>query len=255
MEPPIDIIHTPCKNCIFALYEDKTQVGCHLGYLDKYKNKGLNVIEAYDNDLEFFVINGKKCVGYRENPWFAKYGLEHASLEDKTSKFKELNRINYVLVINFIEIGDKQEDIDNLKRALSLLTIHPKKIVFVRGPEGTETTIYASIQKLMTESKIDCQWRIQTMVDDSISNENILHNIINHDKSYRFVCHIKKSECNNLNRVVQKADEIVYNDLDQFMVLTDEHSSCVIFGAGVYRFSLVEHGKDILSETSAFTVV
>lgn len=255
MELPIDIIHTPCKSCVFALYKDKTQIGCHLGYLDKYKDKGLNLVEAYDNELEFFVINGKKCVGYRENSWFAKYGLEHATLEDKTSKFKELNRIDYVLVINFIEIGDTQADIDNLKSALSLLTIHPKKIVFIRGPEGSETTIYASIQKLMTESKIDCPWRIQTMVDNSISNENILHNIINHHKSYRFVCNIKKSECDNLNRVINKANDIVYNDLNQFMVLADQDGSCMIFSAGVYRFSLVEHGKDILSETSNFTIV
>ena len=252
----IQIIHTPCKSCVFALYEDKTQTGCHLSYIEKYKDKGIEVLEAYDNDLNFYIINGKKCIGYRENPWFAKYGLEHSSLEEKTSKFRDLNHIDYILVINFVELGDSPEDIGNIKNALSSLSIHPKKIVFVRGTEGSETTIYASIQKLMTESKIDCGWRIQTMVDDSVSNENILHNIVNNDKSYRFICHIKKSNCHeNLNRVLNTANDIVYNQLDTFMVLTDGNESCRVFGAGVYRFSLVEHHKDLLADKNSFRVV
>lgn len=255
MEPSIDIIHTPCKSCVFALYTDKTQTGCHLDYIDKYKNKGVDVLEAYDNDLEFFIINSKKCIGYRENRWFIQYGLEHASLDEKAAKFKELNRIDYLLVINFIEIGSSKNDIENIKKGLAKLAIPPKKIVFVRGPEGAETTIYASIQQLMSDTKINCAWRIQTMVDDSISNENILHSVINNNKPYRFICNIKKAECDDLNNVIQKANDMVYDQLDQFVVLTDSSQSCVIFPAGVYRFSLIEHGKDILSDTGSFTVL
>jgi hypothetical protein len=249
----ISAIHTPCKSCVFAIYNDKTQTGCHLDYINKYKNKDTQILEAYDNDLEFFIVNDKKCVGYRENPWFAKYGLEHSSIEKKIAKVKEVNHIDYILVINFLEIGDKEEDLDNLKNTLSTLAIHPKKIVFIRGSEGT--IIYATIQKLMTDSKINCKWRIQTMVDESISNENILHNAINNDKSYRFVCHIKNSKCDNLNYIVLTANDIVYDKLDQFMVLTDKDSSCVLFSAGVYRFSLAENKQDLLANPDNFQVV
>lgn len=255
MEYPVDIIHTPCKSCVFATYENNTQTGCHLNYIEKYKSNGTDILEAYDADKEFYIINGKKCIGYRENGWFEQYGLQNASLEEKERKLKESNHIDYVLVINFIEIGDSDQDISNIKSALSSLTMHPARIVFVRGPEGSETTIYASIQKLMTDSKIDCKWRIQTMVDDSISNENILHGVVNENKSYRFVCHMKKSNCDNLNRIVEAANDIVYNQLEKFIVLTDPDNSCVLFGSGVYRFSLVEHGKDILSDTDSFKIV
>jgi hypothetical protein len=253
-DQPIEIIHTPCKNCVFAIYDSKTQTGCHLNYLDKYRDKNTEILEVYDNDLEFFIINGKKCIGYRENKWFAQYGLEHSSIEDKIAKIKELNKVDYVLIINFLEIGDSWEDLENLKTTLSSLTIHPGKIIFIRRPEG-ETTIYAEIQKIMTQSKINCKWRIQTMVDESMSNQDILHNAINNDKSYRFICHLKKAISNSLNHVVVTANNIVYQELDKFMVLTDQDNTCVFFSAGVYRFSLAETGVDLLSDNNSFQIV
>lgn len=253
----ISIIHTPCKNCAFAIYDNKTQTGCHLDYINKYKNIGAEVLEAYDNDLDFFIINNKKCIGYRENSWFIKNGLSaDSSIEDKITKFNSLNQINYLLVINFMELGDSQESVDYIQESLCNLTIHPKKIIFIRPSEGSESTIYASLQKLMIKSGINCAWRIQTMVDDSISNENILHNAVNHDKSYRFICYIKNNRCvSNLNKVVVHANDIVYKDLKQFGVLTDADYSCILFSAGVYRFSLIEHQVDILSDYKTFEIV
>ena len=50
-------IHTPCKDCTFAIYEGKTQNGCHLNLLEKYKNKNLEILEAYDEQKEFYIIN------------------------------------------------------------------------------------------------------------------------------------------------------------------------------------------------------
>ena len=50
----VNTIHTPCKSCVFALYEDKTQTDCGLNYISKYRQKdNVEVLEAYDNDKEF----------------------------------------------------------------------------------------------------------------------------------------------------------------------------------------------------------
>lgn len=252
----ISIIHTPCKNCVFAIYEDKTQTGCHLDLVQKYKDRGVEILEAYDNDLEFFILNKKKCFGYRENSWFIKNGLPpDSSIEEKTEYFRQSNKIGYLLVVNFLEIGDTDNDLYNLRKGLSTLSILPKKIVFVRGSTGPERTDYKSVQNLMKKSGLNCPWRIQTMVDDTISNENILHNITNLDKSIRFICNIKKSNCNNLDRVVSKANSIVYEDLGNFVILTDETTSCVFYSSGVYRYSLMENQQDILSDINNYTVV
>lgn len=252
----ISIIHTPCKNCVFAIYADKTQTGCHLDLLEKYKNHGVQILDAYDNELEFFILNKKKCFGYRENSWFIKNGLSSDStIEEKIKSFKESNKIGYLLVVNFLEIGDSDNDLYHLKKSLSTIEIPPKKIVFVRASTGPDRTDYKGIQTLMKKSGLDCPWRIQTMVDDSVSNENILHNITNLDKSIRFICNVKKPQCYDLNTVINKANSIVYEDLGNFIVLTDKDLSCMFYSSGVYRYSLIENQKDILSDPTTYTIV
>ena len=50
------VAETSCKDCKFAIYEDKTQTGCEAGRAEAYMEKGMGV-EAYDKDKEFYVIN------------------------------------------------------------------------------------------------------------------------------------------------------------------------------------------------------
>lgn len=251
----ISPIHTPCKKCVFAKYNTTTQVGCSLNYLDIYRSRNIEILEVFDNEAEFFVINEKKCPGYREDQWFSQWGMENSSLDDKIIKFKSLNKLNYLLVINFKLIGETKEDIDKLKNSLNKLSITPQKIVFVRASSGGETTTYGSINKLMRETGIDCAWRIQSMIDDSISNENILHNIINANKSYRFVCNIRRSDCIDLDKIIDYANDLVYTKLEQFNVISDSTLSCVLFSGGVYRYALAKEGLDILEDSTKFTIV
>lgn len=53
-------IHTSCKDCPLATYEGKTQVGCRLDRVKAFARTA-EVIEAYDEDKEFFVINDRVC--------------------------------------------------------------------------------------------------------------------------------------------------------------------------------------------------
>lgn len=61
--------HCSCKNCIFAEFKEKTQTGCRLGMLDKYRNHGIKVEECFDEDSEFFVIPNKTCMSKRNKGW------------------------------------------------------------------------------------------------------------------------------------------------------------------------------------------
>ena len=58
---------TACKNCVFAVYDHKTQIGCQLGRVEKYIERD-EVIEAFDDDAEFYVIQGI-CNTVREMEW------------------------------------------------------------------------------------------------------------------------------------------------------------------------------------------
>jgi hypothetical protein len=247
-------LHTACKKCVFALYHGKTQTGCDLRYLDSYRNKNSEILDVYDSELEFYVINEKKCPGYREQSWLIRNKLMDTPREDWVKVFNDQNKIGYLLVIDYRLLGDSLEVHEYLKQTLASLVIKPQKIVFVRSASGSEYTKYSNIQKLMTDTNIDCAWRIQSMVDDSIQHYDVLHSIVNLNKSYRFVCDIQKVPC-FINQVIERAQTIVCEELDQFTVLTDQQYSVVIFSGGVYRFSIIENGRDILSDKENYTLI
>ena len=60
-----ETIQTSCKDCAFAIYKDNTQVSCAA---NRIKLFGSNVIEAFDNEKEFYVIN-RFCNYYRKSTW------------------------------------------------------------------------------------------------------------------------------------------------------------------------------------------
>jgi len=59
-------LQTSCKNCTFAIYNELTQTGCSADRIEKF-NKS-DIIEAYDNEKEFYVINNF-CNLYRPLSW------------------------------------------------------------------------------------------------------------------------------------------------------------------------------------------
>lgn len=58
-------VQTSCKECVFALYEGKTQTACLANRLKHFEGA---VVEAYDDDKEFYVIN-RACTFFRPSHW------------------------------------------------------------------------------------------------------------------------------------------------------------------------------------------
>jgi len=60
-------LHTSCKNCFYAIYEEseKTQIGCHFNKLEKLKENNITITESYDDEKEFFVLEKHACMAYR----------------------------------------------------------------------------------------------------------------------------------------------------------------------------------------------
>jgi hypothetical protein len=76
-------IKTSCKECVFAEYTDKTQVGCSANRIHHFKDLA---VEAYDDDKEFYVIN-TFCNFYRQDKWLkdGEDNLKRARLENQIS--------------------------------------------------------------------------------------------------------------------------------------------------------------------------
>jgi hypothetical protein len=246
----ISPIHTPCKNCVFAIYTDKTQTDCAIGYLNKYRSI-TDILEVYDNEKEFYVVNNKKCLGYREDSWF-KNEQKSLSTEDKVKIVLESNKIDYVLFVDLKVFTSL--DLDNLTKQLSKLTVQPKKIIFVRyqkeqKPEHT----FDSIKKVLDASQLKCLWRIQTVVNDDTHYE-ILNNAVNINKKYRFFCGIKKPS-DKIGDVIDLANKRVYQELGGFTVISDEKKDVILFSGGMYRYSSVVHKVNLLKNEENYTLV
>lgn len=54
LKPLGEFLYTSCKDCKFAIYNEKTQTGCQADQIERFGKE--NVIEAYDDDEEFYVI-------------------------------------------------------------------------------------------------------------------------------------------------------------------------------------------------------
>lgn len=246
----VNTIHTPCKSCVFAIYDNQTQTGCSLSYLEGYKEEGL-LLEAYDEDKEFYIINSKKCIGYRENKWFDQFNMSNSTVEEKILKFYETNKLHYLLFIDLKNITYDQ--LDDICNQVSLSVSQPKKIIFIRHNNEILDFTYEKIEKLIKKYNINYTWRIQTMLDDSLSSIEILHNIVVINPKYRFVVSVSEYSGDIMN-TINETNDIIHNKLEQFIVASNPQHSCIIFGGGVYRFA-VAGNENILSNKEAYRII
>lgn len=247
----INKIHTPCKDCVFALYENQTQIDCALGYITKYKNKDISVLEAYDDSKEFYIINGKKCIGYRENKWFKQFDLDNADLTAKVNKYHETNHLDYIIIIDLKNLSI--EDLDDLLKQIRLCEIQPKKLVMIRYADNELKFPYSSIEKLLKNNSVDYLWRIQTILDTTLTYDQILHNVISLNAKYRFVISISNYNT-DIKHIVEHTNKVVHHDLDQFDIFSNKDHSCIVFSSIIYRFDSF-HGNNLLNNPDNYQIV
>lgn len=115
-------ILTSCKECVFAIYEGKTQTSCKLNRLSLY---GDALVEAYDNEREFYILKDKFCPAFRTKEWANKQSTDLESVVELEMQLK------YHIIV-FVS-GEKYElnyllkNIINQKPAPQMVTLIRKK--------------------------------------------------------------------------------------------------------------------------------
>lgn len=242
----INPVHTSCKSCVFAEYAGITQNGCAVGYLDKYRNKNIEILEVYDNEKEFYVINNKKCIGYRSSGWSSAL-----SFQEKIKKFNDQNHLHYLMIVNLNQFSD-DKSVDALIKSLLEISIKPKFIVFIRH-QNNKNHPYEKIQTIITDSNVNCRWRIQTVLEVDKSFHDILYENLRSEKKYRFAMVVNGST--DLNSIVNRANQIVYENMDSFMVLSNSNKSAMLFSIINYRYKIVVEKKCLLDDESLITII
>lgn len=149
------MIHTSCKNCIFADYNGKIQDGCHKSALAKYKQLGNKIIEVYDDDKEFFVIEKRKCIHYRPPSWIDfNYYSDEEYWQGIEYKLQTELQLQYTAIIY---ISPTQSFDDAKPTLLSLFnSIAPQSIVIVYQDNPIITSSHTKLP-VITDDFIWCQ--------------------------------------------------------------------------------------------------
>lgn len=243
IENIIDPIHTSCKDCVFAIYSENTQTGCAIDMIDRYKAKHCDIIEAYDDEKEFYILNKYKCIGHRKQSWFSQYDDAEDTLEYKIRKVKESNCLNYLLLIDLKTMT--VENLDHIFKDISNLVLKPKRIILIRYNYTNKIFDFDLIRNLMKKYSVVCSWRIQTMLEQDINLRSILSSTINLNKANRFMLYVTDYS-EKMNTVVETGNKIAFEDLDSFGLITDTDNKISLFSTIVYRYIWFVEGKDIL---------
>lgn len=243
----IEPIHTACKECVYADYSGITQIGCHLNYITVFKDKKLSILEAYDEDKEFFVINNKKCIGFRNENWFKERNLQEYSLKDKISHHFATNYIKYTLWIDLRNFTSESH-MEDLANELVKIQILPKNIIFIRYKnQNIDCHGYHNIQNTLKIARFDSvEWRIQTMLENDFTREGILHDSVITTPNRFMLCVTDKPT--DISLVVNKANQIVSEDLDSFNIISNLNRSSIIFPISLYKYHLYSLKKDLLTQ-------
>lgn len=192
----VSAISTVCKNCVFAIYDGKTQVGCAFNRTEKVDQHDIyELIEAEDEEKEFYILNNHICPYQRTSRWI------HADDKDIMSRAKEevYMRWGAILLVNKDSLNIK--DISNRIQELKNQDIPPQSAVIV----------------LKTESQIS-----NTDMDEIFhlmnSNFNLwyIQNEMNNDTSERFSIDTAFDKLKNSARImfysVFKSDQQIPKD-------------------------------------------
>lgn len=250
----ISIIHTPCKGCCFAEYEDKTQTGCLLNLLDEYKNlDGVDILEAYDDTHEFYIVNGKKCAAHKDQKYFKSKGMENSTTEEKIKHINEVMKLKYLLAI---DCKDKTpEDLAEILDEVKISSVHPSAMaIVILRVENQEVYEVEKYYKVLNKSGIKCRWKVKILNIAEQDHMTTVHQMINLGaEKCNFVLYVGKDHT-DIKKVVDLAQKMTYTQFIPFMVIANRSREVMMFNTIVYRIGL-ENNLDIITNTEKHIIV
>jgi len=246
----INKVHTPCKKCSFAKYEENTQTGCFLDLLDKYRLVDVEVLEAYDNDKEFYIINGKKCAGYREQNYFDNRDMEEATMEEKVALIKSKLRMKYLAIIDCL--NRTPEELLSVVLELKKAKVKPDTVMVIIKEDGSYS--YSDYYKSLYKSEIGTKWKIKGNLYQEQDFITTIHQVVNLGaESCNFVLCVG-ADSSKVNEVVEHANDLVYEKFEAFCVVSNESKQTILFNQYVYKAAIASNG-DIITDYKEYITV
>tara|TARA_R100000808_G_scaffold5713_1_gene17227 strand:+ start:56054 stop:56848 length:795 start_codon:yes stop_codon:yes gene_type:complete len=111
-----------CKGCVFANKIGITQVGCDLNNIETFRDSGTNVVEGYDDDEEFYIIE-RLCQFYRDENW-------SKNVSDPKQQVEKEVEISCGFII-LHEYGKPLDDIKDTFKGIQQQEVAPRYVTLV----------------------------------------------------------------------------------------------------------------------------
>lgn len=238
----IDKHHTACKDCIFAVYEENTQTSCYLNVIDRIRNsENLEVLEAYDEEKEFYVVNKTKC------PYFRK-DLKDKTLEERAEEVQKNVHLKYVLLIN-ARPEMPMEKIKDILSDIKKASIRPKGVLLIVYKESLSKRTNEEYLQVIRESDLGCEWRITKVLDENTPFVYTLHNQANLMADKHLSILSVDGDHSKIANMVDMANDLVFNQFKTFNLISNESKEALLFSSIMYRDAM-RHGVDILESAN-----
>jgi len=225
MEPSKEVgkLHTSCKNCIFAIYKGKTQIECKLEEITHLAENNVEILEAYDEEKEFYIVNNNKCLKYRESNW--KFANDNLYIQ--MAQIYEEIALKYHAIIF---AGDNMIHVSDTLQSLMSQKLPPVFITIVREP--TSTLLPSELYYLLL-NKCGISWKVENIIQP-YTREQIIDIVVSFTKAPIYAVFnagyiVKHRVFSNLNRAI-------HEDFFKFFYLTpDENQNGLIVSKRVHE--------------------
>lgn len=196
---------TSCKDCLFAIYNGNTQIGCEANRIEKFKN---HVIEAYDDEKEFYVLN-RLCNLYRFKSW--------NNGEKDLEKARSESSVVFDIIIDCDNIDDSMRDdlIDIIKK----IGYNKHKITLLRA-YNTDRDITAKLMYILhyfPNINISMYFEKQETIYSILSKSIGLFHVIVNETNYT-----------NLDVFMSKINSYINEDLKQSVLYKSDDKIAIL---------------------------
>ena len=146
-------ITTACVDCVFAKFVGDTQSDCELGRIEKFKQNGTKVVEAYNDEKEFFLVKGF-CNGHRNDFWKETGTYHRPFYKNSTERVRQENLIR----CGFNVVMTKGQTIEDLKRTVDSIVsqeeINPYYIIVSCSADVERFDVIHYLENLLQPKEI-----------------------------------------------------------------------------------------------------
>lgn len=215
------MLSTTCRNCIFSSTTPALN-GCYFNLVERYKAKGVHVIDGQGEDAGFYILKDKICVYKRTDKWTEKHNITG----QWDNIFSQLEKEQHVIAEFFVYMGKHHTEsmLRKTVRSISRMVHKPTRVIIIKNQNPI--SLY-EIRNICNES-IPNMWGVELITNTDLTSRQKCIEML----SQKLRCHyfsifdagfvIHEDFLTNLNKMI-------YDDLDTpVIILPAKHNGLTI---------------------------